>query len=128
VRWITKKPRDSGQDAEEYARQYLIKQGLRFLIRNFRTKAGEIDLVMMDKNSIVFVEVRLRNHSHYTAAIESIDYYKQQRLLRTAEYYLIAKFKNNPPPCRFDVIALKSKPNPTDYDVSWIKNAFGASY
>jgi putative endonuclease len=100
-----KQPGETGQDAEAFAREYLINVGLRFIMGNYRTKVGEIDLIMMDKQSLVFVEVRLRNHSHDTAAIESIDYFKQQRLLRTAECYLISTFKNNPPPCRFDATA-----------------------
>ena len=108
-----------GFAAEKYARDYLCKQGLKLVENNFSCRLGEIDLIMRDGEFLVFVEVRARVSNAHGNALESVNYFKQQKLLKTASYYLLIKNLTNIP-CRFDVLALDGH-QPT---VSWIKNAF----
>lgn len=114
----------SGKQAEDLACQYLHAQGLRLLERNFTTRFGEIDLVMRDKDTTVFVEVRYRKRSDVVDPLSSIDLRKQQKLIRTARAYLQQQRDSALSPARFDVIAI------TEYGaqpkIQWIKNAFEA--
>ena len=114
----------NGQEAEEYACLYLIEQGLLCCAKNYRSKMGEIDLIMRDKDVIVFVEVRYRTYATHGKSVESIVGYKKMRIIKTATLYLIQNKLFNKVPCRFDVIALApGKDKPT---LEWIKNAFHA--
>ena len=115
---IQAKHLEQGNLAENTAATFLQQKGLILLEKNFRCKYGEIDLVMRDGNTLVFVEVRLRSSEQFGGAGSSINHTKQQKLSRTAEYYLQAHGDNN---CRFDAILMQS----TDINaVEWIKNAF----
>jgi len=111
----------TGQQAEELAFQYLRKQALRPVCRNFQTRRGEIDLIMMDKETLVFIEVRYRRQSHFGSSMESIDKRKQTKLIAAARYYLATK-KDHDCACRFDIIAMSTLTN-TD-EITWLKNAF----
>jgi putative endonuclease len=110
-----------GQAAEEKALGYLQGKGLRLLNRNYRCKSGEIDLVMQQNNTLVFVEVRYRQSSHFGSAAESVTSSKQRKLLLTANHYLQKNGLDRP--CRFDVVAIGGK-NQTE--IEWIQNAFQA--
>tara|TARA_R110001599_G_scaffold353840_1_gene599741 strand:- start:23675 stop:24028 length:354 start_codon:yes stop_codon:yes gene_type:complete len=114
VRLPTAKQR-VGQQGEDDALIYLQQRGLQLIERNFRCKGGEIDLLMQDKKTLVFVEVRKRGRSQYGGAAASVTTAKQQRLIIAAQYYL--QRYTMPPPCRFDVIAID------DGAISWLKNA-----
>ncbi len=109
-----------GQWAEELAHIYLCKQGLQPVTRNYRCKAGEIDLIMLDKKTLVFIEVRYRKSKRYGGSVESIDINKQQRIMTTATRYLQSKKLDQQ--CRFDVVLIDGmveKPK-----LNWIKDAF----
>jgi putative endonuclease len=93
-----------GPRAEALAAQFLERQGLTLLERNFRTRRGEIDLVMREGEVIVFVEVRLRTNSRYGGAAASITARKQARLVAAALVYLARLGRE--PPCRFDAVLL----------------------
>ena len=109
-----------GSQAEDLARRFLEARGLELLTRNFRCRSGELDLIMRDGEQLVFVEVRSRRHTRYGTPAESVTRTKQQRLLRTAAFYL--QRQRIDPPCRFDVVAiLQSDGEP---QVEWIRNAF----
>lgn len=111
----------SGALAEQLAAQYLTEQGLKLLHANYRCRFGEIDLIMQDAETHVFVEVRLRSSAKFGGAAASIDARKQAKLLKTAHFYL-AQFKCIPS-CRFDAILLQS----ADINkIEWVKNAFSA--
>ncbi|MGY6214346.1 YraN family protein [Methylolobus aquaticus] len=110
----------TGQRAEEQARDFLERQGLRFLERNFRARVGEIDLIMDDAGTRVFVEVRFRRNRRYGGALESVDRKKRARLLATAQWYLGSHRTTGP--ARFDVVAVEPGPN-GDPCFVWIKNA-----
>ncbi|HMC13191.1 MAG TPA: YraN family protein [Gallionellaceae bacterium] len=109
----------SGAQAEQQAAQFLRQQGLLLLQQNYRCRYGEIDLVMRDGATLVFVEVRLRSSTDFGGAAASIGSTKQGRLLRTAQHYLSTL--RHMPPCRFDALLLHT----TDgADIEWVKNAF----
>ena len=117
--------RDRGQDAEQACCRYLQRQGLKLLARNYHSRRGELDLVMQDHNTVVFIEVRYRKNSIYGGALESVTAGKQAKLRLTAEQYLQqeTRLKNG----RFDVVAMSDKVHnngPNDYSFEWIKNAF----
>lgn len=113
----------AGQRAEESALAYLQQRGFRLVERNYRCRLGEIDLVMEDRDRLVFVEVRYRASVRYGGALESIDGRKQARLVAAASHYLASKRIDRP--ARFDVVALA--PGSEGLTVQWIKDAFQAS-
>lgn len=109
---------EQGSLAEHTAATFLQQQGLILIEKNFRCQFGEIDLVMRDGETLVFVEVRLRANQNFGGAAYSINQNKQQKLSRTAEQYLQLHGDCN---CRFDAILMQA----TDINaVEWIKNAF----
>lgn len=113
-----------GFAAEEHARSYLSAQGLRWVISNYSCRLGEIDLIMYDKDCLVFIEVRARASSAYGDAAQSVTRSKQQKLIRTATLYLQTKKLYDKQPSRFDVLSLDGVPP----RITWIKNAFGADF
>lgn len=124
---------EKGKHYEQRAIQFLEKHGLKLIEKNYRCKAGEIDAIMLDKKNdmLVFVECRYRKHKNFTnryaSALESVDYRKQQKLLRTARYFLhCAPFELKDKACRFDVIAIDENEHhaSSPKKVEWIKNAF----
>lgn len=112
----------TGFAAEATARDYLMMQGMKWIESNYRCRLGEIDLIMQDKELLVFVEVRSRSSSAYGGAMASITYSKQQKLLKTASLYLLTHQLQDKIATRFDVISIEGKPP----KLTWIKNAFGA--
>jgi len=110
-----------GREAEDAACSQLTQHGLRLLARNYRSPWGEIDLVMQDGVTLVFVEVRLRRNAAFGGAAASIDTHKQQRLIRTAQQYLGSLAHT--PPCRFDAVLLDDAQGG---GLRWLKNAFEA--
>src|SRR5690606_657756 len=94
-----------GADAERTAAAHLARAGLRLLARNYRGPRGEIDLVMREGATLVFVEVRYRSRSDYGHASETVDRRKQARLRATAEHFLQHRTRC-PGPCRFDIVAV----------------------
>ena len=105
-----------GKLGEDAALGYLQAQGLSLLERNFRCRGGEIDLIMQDKNTLVFVEVRLRTHRRYGGAAESVIFSKQNRLILAAQLYL-QRYRTLPA-TRFDVIAIEIEGE----QLNWLKN------
>lgn len=109
-----------GREAEHRAEQWLARQGLRALSRNYRCRGGEIDLVMHDGESLVFVEVRCRNNDSHGGALASVGAGKQRRLVIAAQHYLQTSGWQGP--CRFDVVGFE----PDGDKPLWIRNAFDA--
>jgi len=107
-----------GNAAEKAAMTYLKKQGLKLIEKNFRCRFGEIDLVVEDNGTLVFVEVRYRKNDYYGSAIESVTLPKRDKITITAQQYLMKHNIGDDKPIRFDVIGI----SPTD--IQWIKNAF----
>jgi len=115
-----------GRHAEQLAEKYLQQQGLKLLQRNYRCRGGEIDLVMTDRDALVFVEVRYRKHQCFGGAMASVDRHKQQRLLRAAQHYL-QRHRNSDMACRFDVVAV-SPGQDGAHALQWITNAIESDY
>ncbi|SDU22537.1 YraN family protein [Halopseudomonas salegens] len=114
---------ESGNLAERQAEKLLLRSGMRCLARNFRCKRGELDLVMRDRDTVVFVEVRNRRHSQWGSAAESVDWRKQQKLIAAAQFYILSHPHLADSPCRFDVVAADGDPaDPANYH--WIREAF----
>jgi putative endonuclease len=109
-----------GREAEDRACDYLQTQGLQLLARNYRSKRGEIDLILQDKDSLVFVEVRYRSNPRFGSAAESIDRRKQSRLIACAHYYMQTHPDSRQQPCRFDVVSITGPKSA----IEWIPNAF----
>lgn len=122
--WIKKTTAVStGQTAEQFAEKYLTEHGLLFTESNFQNRAGEIDLIMKDHDTWVFIEVKYRRKSHFGGAISAVSLKKQQKIRQCAAFYLQKTGLNEyNTPCRFDVIALQGEI--TNPEITWLKNAF----
>ena len=93
--------REKGQEGERLAARFLEKQGFRILDRNYRNRLGEIDIVAEDRGVLVFVEVRTLKASAGHSPEETIQWKKQQRISRTAQYKRLEDR-----PARFDVVSI----------------------
>jgi len=113
----------SGQIAERCARNFLEGYGLKHLASNFRCRVGELDLVMLHGEVLVFVEVRQRRPSRFANAAQSIDARKQRKLTMTAQLFLQRHPHLRDRPCRFDVIAYDDRPE-HGRPPTWLKAAF----
>ncbi len=110
-----------GRKAECQAYKHLAQHGLELLERNYRTPFGEIDLIMAQRDVVVFVEVRYRRSENFGSPAETVDHRKQAKLRATAVHYLQRHRKASKKPCRFDVVAV------TGHDgdrIVWLQNAF----
>lgn len=112
----------TGQTAENQACDYLQQQGLQLITRNYRCRLGEIDLIMNDKSTLVFVEVRYRNTLKFGGSLQSVTTAKQTKLTRAASFYLQQNKMTESTACRFDVIAIDLIQGKTS--VEWVKDAF----
>jgi len=108
-----------GPAAEALACRHLEMHGLHTVERNFRSRRGEIDLVMEEGETLVFVEVRYRHSTRYGRAEETVGPVKQARLISAATTYLQRAPQRT---ARFDVVAIH--PAATGFHVEWIRNAF----
>jgi putative endonuclease len=116
-----------GRTAEARAQAWLERAGLVLVVRNYRCRVGEIDLVMMDPRSqvLVFVEVRSRSRGDFGSAAESIGHAKQRRCWLAAHHLLVARRDLRRLRARFDVVAIDPPLEPGgDPRVTWIRNAF----
>lgn len=94
----------TGAWGEAIAAQYLAKKRFRIIATEYRCRFGEIDLIVCNKEYLVFVEVKLRKSDKFALAMEHVDEYKQQRLRLTAQMYLSQHPTRLQP--RFDVIEI----------------------
>ncbi|MGX2950211.1 YraN family protein [Ursidibacter sp. B-7004-1] len=122
VQWFPRNnPRAKGALFEQKARYFLEQQGLSFVAQNQVFKVGELDLIMKEHTTFVFVEVRQRKNSYFGSALESINYNKQQKWLKAANLWL-AKLNQSleTADCRFDVVVFEGTDEPI-----WFKNFLG---
>ncbi len=108
-----------GREAEQRACIFLQERGLRLIERNYRTPLGEIDLIMADKDILVFIEVRSRASCRFGDPLETVNRHKQNRLVKTAARYLQQHRQWATRRCRFDVVSLTPDSAP-----HWVPNAF----
>ena len=114
--------RKAGFHWEKEAESYLRDQGLKLLQRNFSSRFGEIDLIMEDEKTVVFIEVKFRKNDYHGSGADAVTFHKQSRISRTAAWYLARNTHRAEQFCRFDVISID--PKKADKGINWIKNAF----
>jgi putative endonuclease len=110
----------AGDRAERVAAAYLANKGLTLIESRYRCRWGEIDLILRDRDTVVFAEVRLRRSRTFGGAAYSIDRRKQARIIATARHYLAGAKE---PACRFDVVLMEAIEPPR---IEWIRDAFSA--
>lgn len=115
---------EKGRVAEEKALAYLTKQRLKLVVKNYRCRFGEIDLIMHDNNHLVFIEVRSRVSNQFGGGSSSVTYTKRQKILKTATFFILEHQKYHQCALRFDVVSIDGDAA----SISWIKDAFGADY
>ena len=117
--------RTLGDAVERLVCKYLEERGLELLERNYRCRHGEIDLVMLDHDCLVFVEVRFRSSGAFSSAATTVDWRKQNKIIKTAEMYLATRPGCTNRTARFDVVGVdgRASGNPS---VEWIRDAFTA--
>lgn len=109
----------NGAAAEELAHQYLRKQGLETVSRNWRCAGGELDLVMRDRDTLVIAEVRKRSREDFGGAAASVDARKRSRLIHATQMFLAQHPQHADAYVRFDVLALDRANR-----ITWLKAAF----
>ncbi|MBO8128184.1 MAG: YraN family protein [Peptococcaceae bacterium] len=112
-----------GKSAEDLAVQFLRKRGLTILQRNYRCRIGEIDIIALDGDTLVFVEVRSRSSSRFGFPQDTVNFRKQQKCKRVAECYLVSRQKTASF-CRFDVIGVLFDDNGRLQKIEHIMDAF----
>lgn len=119
--------RGIGNKGEDYAVKMLKKERYKIIERNFTVKGGEIDIVAMDKDTLVFVEVKMRKNTVYGTPTEFVNEIKQKRLILAAQCYIKKKCMASIP-CRFDVVSIvgeiKENGKIKVEEASIVKNAF----
>jgi len=111
---------NAGLQAEQLAATYLMQRGLKVVAKNYHCRFGEIDLIMQDGKTLVFVEVRLRTNSQFGSAACSITPQKQQKLILAAQHFLQ---QHGDCACRFDAILMHKADLA---NIEWLRNAFDA--
>ena len=114
--------KNRGDIAEKIAQKYIRRQSLKILVANYTSRWGEIDLIALDNDILVFIEIRYRKSTDYGAALETVDSNKQHRIIQTAQYFLLNHPQYEKLDARFDLVALTGdlkKPA-----IEWFKAAF----
>lgn len=109
-----------GAAVEAAAQAYLLAQGLSPITRNARYRGGELDLIMRDGDTTVFVEVRYRAHAGFGGGAASVDLRKRRKLVLAAQLFLGAHPALAERPCRFDVVEASGDPP----QLQWLRDAF----
>lgn len=115
-----------GQWGEEKALEYLEKKGYTAVSKGFRSRFGEIDLIVKNKEFLVFAEVKTRKNANFAYAREYVSRAKQAKIVSTAKYWLLKRPTKLQP--RFDVVEVYAKQgvNTAEPEINHIENAFGA--
>ena len=115
-------PLAKGQEVEKACRSFLISQKINIIAGNFRSKHGEIDLIGTEKNTLIFFEVRYRKKNSYGSPAESVTRTKQQRIYKTALFFIMKNPGFHYYSYRFDIIG--ASPYNGELIFNWQKNAF----
>jgi len=119
-KWMKHLSNKIGDDAEVLAISYLQQQGLKLVDRNYHCRRGEIDIIMEDAGTLIFIEVKYRQSDQFGSAAEMVTPQKQQKIITTALHYLQQHKLDRA--CRFDVVTITPKNG-----MQWIKGAFEAN-
>ena len=121
---LTNKAESRGKQAEALAAYFLTRQGLRIIASNFRCRLGELDLIAIDADCLVFIEVRYRQNNQMMDVSETLTADKQRKLIKASQFFLSNHRQYHHHNCRYDFIGVTGElDNP---DIEWIKNAFQA--
>jgi putative endonuclease len=115
-----------GNIGEKYAEKFLVSKNYRIIQRNFRTREGEIDLIVFDYSNreTVFVEVKTRTDNRFGEPEDSVNYRKRQKILKTALHFFNSSTANHSLSWRVDVIAVKLNKQEKLVEINHIKNIF----
>lgn len=113
--------KNKGLYYEQQAEAFLKQQGLQALHHNYHCRFGEIDLIMLDHQTLCFIEVKYRSNNHFGGAAYSITRNKQQKILKTALHFIASHRQYQQSNYRFDALLLNSSEQ-----IEWIRNAFEA--
>jgi putative endonuclease len=111
-----------GAAAEAAACAHLEAAGLHRLAHNVNYRFGELDLVMREGDTVVFVEVRYRRDERFGGAAGSVDFRKRRRLVLAARAWLASQRRLADAPCRFDVVTVQG--GEAAFECEWIRGAF----
>ena len=117
--------KDIGSYGEDLACEYLLNIKHKILARNFRSKLGEIDIITLFNNMIIFTEVKSRYTNSYGSPMESVTYYKQKQIIKLSSYYILIN-KLNDYNIRYDVIEIFFNKSNQNFTINHIKDAFRA--
>lgn len=116
--------RSLGAAVEAAAREHLTDAGLQPVAANANYRLGELDLVMLDRDTLVFIEVRYRRDDRFGGGAASVDFRKQRKLVRAAQLFLQRHPRYADGPCRFDVV--EAEGDPAAPQLNWLRDAFRA--
>ncbi|MFA7543248.1 MAG: YraN family protein [Candidatus Cloacimonadaceae bacterium] len=109
---------------ENLAAEHLERKGYSTIIRNFRTKTGEIDLIVEKDQQLIFVEVKTRSYHSITSAVENIHYQKIKRISLTALQYINQNPQYSKYNTRFDAVILLYNPQEESFKITHFEDAF----
>jgi putative endonuclease len=118
--------RQYGQEGERLAETYLKGRGLKVVARGYSAPVGEIDLIMRDQETVVFIEVKTRHSRDFADPQESVNAGKQRKMRRCAEWFLRDRNWTDRP-CRFDVVAIVL-PDDGEAEIDHFPDAFRPDY
>jgi putative endonuclease len=113
-----------GLQYESLAKQHLQRQGLKFFQQNYHSRFGEIDLIMLEADTVCFIEVKFRKSQDFGGAANAIPYSKRQKIIKTAQIFMSENQKLARRAMRFDALILQQIDQ--DININWIQNAFYA--
>ena len=113
----------SGAYWEQRARQLIVSRGATVIARNYTSRFGKIDLIVLDRDRLAFIEVRYRSRSNFGSALASVSPVTQQKVLMTAQMFLASHENYYNRYCRFDIIAFDGPRG--SVSAQWLKGAFG---
>jgi putative endonuclease len=113
--------REKGKFGEEFARKFLAGKGIEIIKENYFTKFGEIDLIGIEKKTIIFIEVKFRKNKKFGLPYESINNRKIEKIKTTAEIFL-SENDYGDFDCRFDVVSINQEDG--NFEIDWLKNQY----
>jgi putative endonuclease len=120
-------PNTLGKKGEERAAEALESAGMKIISRNYRKKTGEIDIIALDGETIIFVEVKTWSVFSIENLQYSIDAKKQQKIIKTANFFLSENRKYSNMAIRFDVVFVKKDKKPEGFQLTHLASAFTES-
>ena len=115
-----------GDFGENSACTFLKHHGYKIVSRNYSNRFGEIDIIAQKGSYLIFVEVKTRKSDDYGSPSDAVNFYKQQRIIKTAQSYIVEN--NSDSDYRFDIVEVMYKPSVfggfKTYKINHIENAF----